>query len=127
MTVCEHVDDYRSVFAVLDVLGIDPEDIDDRPQQAPAPPATPRDRAEMPDRAREGLAWQEGAACLDVDPKVFFPGTGGSNRPAQEVCSTCAVLSRCRTFALSEPDLVGVWAGMTRDERASARRADRAA
>src|SRR5262249_15175478 len=46
---------------------------------------------------------------------------------AKALCADCAVQSPCLEFALSRPDLVGIWAATTPSERAVLRRAARAA
>lgn len=72
-----------------------------------------------------GRDWRDRAACLDVDPDLFFPV--GSSGPAQQqierakaVCGQCSVIADCLAFALiALPD--GVAGGMTPAERARVR------
>ena len=71
-------------------------------------------------------------ACRDADPELFFPvGTGGpavtQAKRAKAVCRGCPVLATCTTYTLEHPAATrhGVWAGMTAEERATARRAAR--
>jgi WhiB family redox-sensing transcriptional regulator len=71
-------------------------------------------------------AWQERAACRDVDPDLFFPvSTDGRSlaqaAEAQAVCSLCPVDRECLDFALRRRES-GVWGGTTEDERNAARR-----
>ena len=41
---------------------------------------------------------------------------------ARAVCSGCAVQAECAQYAMADPDLRGVWAGMTAKERRELRR-----
>jgi WhiB family redox-sensing transcriptional regulator len=68
------------------------------------------------------------AACYELDdPELFWP-TGETNsedrkqiREAKAVCRSCPILDACLRYALdNEPD-VGIWGGMTGDERAASR------
>jgi WhiB family redox-sensing transcriptional regulator len=70
-------------------------------------------------------SWRDQAACLDVDPDLFFPdGKVGPAAQAQvveakAVCATCPVLGQCRAWALTHSRLVeyGVFGGLSEDER----------
>lgn len=62
--------------------------------------------------------WQEHAACRGVDPDLFFPERGETNREAKRICLTCPVRVRCLDYALAEGEWLGIWGGMTpRDRR----------
>lgn len=74
--------------------------------------------------------WREAAACLGVDPDLFFPA-GEPGRPGQghdtaraarAVCATCPVQTECAVFALRTNMAHGVWGGMTVRELRAARR-----
>lgn len=67
-------------------------------------------------------AWRAQAACADIHPDVFFPTKGASPLPAQRICSTCPVIDACREYALGH-NLLGVWGGLTTQERKDIRRA----
>lgn len=57
--------------------------------------------------------------CLDPRPDAAAAFAGRAGAPsdaAKQLCATCAFLTPCRTYALSE-DVHGVWGGMTGDER----------
>jgi hypothetical protein len=43
--------------------------------------------------------WQDRAACVGVDPEVFFPLAGHDATEARAVCMACPVLSQCRDYA----------------------------
>jgi WhiB family redox-sensing transcriptional regulator len=67
--------------------------------------------------------WMSHGLCAQTDPELFFPEKGGgySHRAAQRICLTpCPVLTDCGDWALGQDqrDLHGVWAGMTRVDRA---------
>ena len=72
------------------------------------------------------LDWRHRALCRYEDPELFFPvGTGGPAllqlSEARSVCRRCPVVSECLAFALAH-DEVGVWGGMSEDERRELRR-----
>jgi WhiB family redox-sensing transcriptional regulator len=70
--------------------------------------------------------WRNYAACLSVDPDLFFPlGTSGASLlqidEAKQICRTCPVCGPCLRWALESGD-AGVWGGTTEDERRKHRR-----
>jgi WhiB family redox-sensing transcriptional regulator len=79
------------------------------------------------------MDWRDKAACLTVDPELFFPV--GNTGPAVDqiarakaVCSHCPVTEYCLQYALDTNQDSGVWGGLSEDERrALKRRAARAA
>lgn len=78
------------------------------------------------------MDWREEAACLTVDPELFFPV--GNTGPAVEqieraksVCARCTVTEMCLQYAMDTGQDSGVWGGLSEDERrALKRRAARA-
>lgn len=78
------------------------------------------------------MDWRDSAACLTVDPELFFPV--GNTGPAVDqierakfVCSNCRVTEQCLQYALESNQDYGVWGGLSEDERrALKRRAARA-
>jgi WhiB family redox-sensing transcriptional regulator len=72
-------------------------------------------------------AWWAGATCRSAPPAVdFFPSTGEDCRPAKAVCAGCEVCAACGTWAaIQGQGLVGVWGGLTRQERRSKARGAR--
>ena len=73
------------------------------------------------------LTWRTRAACLDVDPELFFPI--GHNDPAllqiedaQVVCRRCEVVETCLKWAIESGQDAGVWGGLSEDERRALRR-----
>lgn len=70
--------------------------------------------------------WLDGAACLHVDPELFFPvGTTGPALDqideAKRVCRGCPVTKRCLAQALETGAASGIWGGTTEDERRAMR------
>lgn len=71
--------------------------------------------------------WEGDARCRGRDASLFF----GPNRfepkrerlereaAAKEICARCPAISSCRTFALSEGEMYGVWGGLGEAERRS--------
>ena len=56
--------------------------------------------------------WFTQAACIGVDPEMFFPDRGAPVREAKAVCRSCPVCRDCLKFALSEPaERFGIWGG----------------
>lgn len=78
------------------------------------------------------MDWRDKAACLTVDPELFFPV--GNTGPAvdqidkaKSVCARCTVTEICLQYALETGQDSGVWGGLSEDERrALKRRAARA-
>lgn len=74
--------------------------------------------------SRGGVAveWSDQAACLSAEPEQFFPVGGAAaarweTEAAKEVCGRCAVLTRCRDYALATRQPFGVWGGLDEEER----------
>lgn len=78
------------------------------------------------------MDWRDKAACLTVDPELFFPvgNTGPALdqiEKAKAVCGGCPVAENCLQYALETNQDSGVWGGLSEDERrALKRRAARA-
>lgn len=78
------------------------------------------------------MDWRENAACLTVDPELFFPvgNTGPAVdqiEKAKAVCARCTVTEMCLQYAMDTSQDSGVWGGLNEDERrALKRRAARA-
>jgi WhiB family redox-sensing transcriptional regulator len=75
-------------------------------------------------RRRAGLAWMDDALCAQVDPDLFFPPYRAAHiaRAARRVCAACPAAEPCRRYALTDPDLDGIWGATTPDERRRLRR-----
>ena len=78
------------------------------------------------------MDWRSKAACLTVDPELFFPigNTGPAIMQVAEakaVCRGCSVAGVCLQWAIDNNQDAGVWGGMSEEERrALKRRAARA-
>lgn len=72
--------------------------------------------------------WRDRAACLGIDPQVFYPTTDEEADEARRVCDQCAVKDECLEYALAHREKDGVWGGATeRDRRRIIRQRRRAA
>lgn len=72
------------------------------------------------------MDWIDGAACVDVDPELFYPVGDGLLAQeqiiqAKSVCRRCPVVAECLNWALNRSEF-GVWGGMSEDERRAHRR-----
>jgi WhiB family redox-sensing transcriptional regulator len=72
-------------------------------------------------------SWPTEAACLSVDPDLFFPisTTGPAEKQiarAKRICAGCAVRRECLEFALAHDQMYGIWGGTTPDDRRRDRR-----
>lgn len=63
------------------------------------------------------------AACKDRPdlPWTSDEQHGPRVREMARVCSRCRHVAPCAAFAIAHPDLVGVWGGLTADERTEER------
>lgn len=61
--------------------------------------------------------WARNAACIDADPKLFFPDRGQPITPARAICASCVVVDDCLHYALTWRIDQGVWGGMSVVER----------
>ncbi len=73
------------------------------------------------------MDWRSKAACLSVDPELFFPigNTGPAIAQATEakrVCASCEVREVCLQWAIANNQDAGVWGGLGEDERRSLKR-----
>lgn len=72
--------------------------------------------------------WRQRAACRNhEDPDVFFPvGNAGPAldqiEAAKSVCYPCRVRKQCLEWALQTDQDIGVWGGLSEDERKNLRR-----
>ena len=58
--------------------------------------------------------------CQVTDGDLWFPESGGENfqfRIAKKFCSQSPVQKECATYAISEPELLGIWGGTTYKDR----------
>lgn len=57
------------------------------------------------------------AACVEVDPALFFAERGEPAGPAKRVCATCPVRAQCIEYALDGHTMHGIFGGTSRHER----------
>lgn len=74
--------------------------------------------------------WRHHAACLDMDPELFFPiGVTGPAllqiEEAKAVCRRCEVMEQCRRWSLDTMQDMGVWGGLDEEERRAVHRRSR--
>ena len=73
------------------------------------------------------MTWRDRAACLGLDPELFFPigNTGPAliqTEEAKAVCHRCEVIDDCLSWAMDSRQEDGVWGGLSADERRALRR-----
>lgn len=71
-------------------------------------------------------AWQEHAACLQIDTSFFFPNSSSTSKlpsastaweRARMVCDACPVKGKCLDFAIKWRLGSGMYGGKTPEER----------
>lgn len=72
-------------------------------------------------------AWMARAACRGAGSDDYFPALGGTAAAGKAVCADCVMRPDCLAYAMEDPEIAGVWGGTTARERATLRRAGRAA
>lgn len=66
--------------------------------------------------------WETFRNCADVDPDLFFPERGASQKEAKAVCKGCVVREDCLEYALANGEKFGIWGGLSERERRRIRR-----
>ena len=64
------------------------------------------------------------ALCAETDPDLFFPIDERQIKQinlAKSICNKCDDKNKCLEYALTVPDLDGVWGGLTVSERKALR------
>jgi len=69
--------------------------------------------------------WRSESECRKHPTRWWFAGGHRETLQAKAVCAECSVQQPCLDFALSRPDLLGIWAATTPNERTALRRARR--
>jgi len=73
------------------------------------------------------MTWRNRAACLDVNPELFFP-IGHADpafhqiNNAKVICRRCEVADTCLRWAMHSQQDDGVWGGLSVDERRTLKR-----
>lgn len=58
--------------------------------------------------------------CMQTDPDLFFPETGGRNgdvQMAMRLCNRCPVREECLQFAIVNNEMFDIWGGLSVTER----------
>jgi len=68
--------------------------------------------------------WQADAKCAGMPADLFFPEQGShtASSAGKKVCKTCPVTAACLEYAVVTRQLVGIWGGLTEEERRRMRR-----
>lgn len=70
-------------------------------------------------------AWMRDALCREPFPGVnWFPERGEDAGPAKAVCRRCLVMEECRAYAGLDPELQGIWGGLSERQRRRLREGD---
>ncbi len=65
--------------------------------------------------------WTVDAACVSVDPELWFPDKGGTtSRAVLEICASCPVRRSCLASAIVNLE-EGIWGGVQALQRSQAR------
>ena len=83
--------------------------------------------AHLADLADDRLDWQDKALCAQVDPELWFPLKGRSNREAKAICMQCPVRAECLQYALDNDISHGIFGGLSDRQRRARRVARKAA
>lgn len=74
----------------------------------------------------DAMGWRTASVCRKYPTTWWFAGGHQETALAKDICSGCTVQRPCLDFALSRPDLQGIWAATTATERVAMRRERRA-
>jgi WhiB family redox-sensing transcriptional regulator len=74
--------------------------------------------------------WMRRAACRGLDPELFFPvrdqHVNSDAENARVVCASCSVRSECLEYALANEEQLGMWGGLSIEQRRALKRRRRA-
>jgi excisionase family DNA binding protein len=76
-------------------------------------------------KTREDPSWRIDSVCREHPTQLWFAASSRDIATAKALCGNCVVQPACLEFALSRPELLGIWAATTPSERAVLRRAAR--
>lgn len=72
---------------------------------------------QLPNAAVSKDYLQKDGSCVDLDPNVFFPPKGTSQKVAKSICNGCVVQDECLEYALTNRESFGIWGGKNEGER----------
>jgi len=71
------------------------------------------------------VAWMNQAMCKGRTDEFFIArGDTEAVTHAKSICSTCPVITQCRDYVIYNPEIYGIWGGMTERERRAYRLAN---
>ena len=73
----------------------------------------------------DSMAWRKDALCAQIGHTLFFPEgieKTEMTRDAKEVCKACEVRQLCADYALRYDERIGVWGGLSENERSKLRK-----
>ena len=62
------------------------------------------------------VGWRAQAACIGMDPDIFFPSRGQRTERGKAVCRACPVQEDCLEYALEAGENIGIWGGYAAEE-----------
>lgn len=65
--------------------------------------------------------WMDRGLCREIGPDLFLSEDCHTGRKAKEVCRRCPVINECLSWAIENPDILGVLGGTTPRERQTLR------
>ncbi|MDP9074806.1 MAG: WhiB family transcriptional regulator [Actinomycetota bacterium] len=65
--------------------------------------------------------WYLAGRCRSVPTDVFFPASDDDLDAARAICRPCPVRQHCADYAIALPELLGVWGGLSEQDRRRAR------
>jgi len=70
------------------------------------------------------LDWQDEALCRGLSVEIFFPREDDEDTQAlaKAICDHCPVRVKCAIYALHNPELEGIWGGLTEKDRRKKKR-----
>lgn len=66
---------------------------------------------------RGNREWMVEAACLGLDPNLFFPERGEDSSQAKAICQSCVVIEECADYAQVNRLTKGIWGGTSERQR----------
>jgi excisionase family DNA binding protein len=84
-------------------------------------------RIDTKTKAIEDFGWRVDSVCREHPTQLWFAASSRDIATAKALCDDCTVQSPCLEFALSRPELLGIWAATSPSERSILRRAARTA